>query len=164
MNYDDAFAQSSDRAPFSNGTEGFAWESNWCDRCLRDAPFRNGLKGATGCPLLLVAITGRTPAEWLDGPRDEHGRYSMADQYVCVEFKAPGGGGGGGEPRPRPEPPQDGLFPRPARAVRMLSPTPPDAPGSYRPAPAPVAVPAVVCQPATSPPPAVGADCGGRRQ
>lgn len=45
--------------------------------------------------------------------------------------------------------------------VRMLSRTPVDAPEA-RPAPEPVAVPAVGCQPAATPPVAVGADCGGR--
>lgn len=98
--------------PFANSTEGFAWEANWCARCLRDAPWRNNLKGATGCPLLLTALTGRTPAEWLDGPRDEHGRYGLADQYICVDFK-PRGGGRRAEPRPRPTPPgQSALFGR----------------------------------------------------
>lgn len=108
-----------DHVPFSNGTEGYGWMANWCDRCLRDAPFRNGLKGATGCPILAVAmLEQKTPAEWLDGPRDEHGRYGIADQYTCIEFKAPGDGGG--EPRPKPDPPDmDGLFERPDRETRM---------------------------------------------
>jgi hypothetical protein len=102
---------------FSNGTEGDGWMANWCHRCLRDAPFRSGIS-PTGCPLILIALTNRTPAEWLDGPRDEHGRYSIADQYHCIEFRAPGDGGG--EPRPRPEPRgMDGLFNRPERATRM---------------------------------------------
>lgn len=107
-------------SPFSNGTEGYGWQANWCDRCLIDAPFRNGLKNAQSCPLLLVALGGKTPVEWLDGPRDEHGRYSIADQYHCIEARFPGDGGGG-EPRPKPDPKgMDGLFPRPERAVRMF--------------------------------------------
>ncbi|RSN26536.1 hypothetical protein DMC63_01485 [Streptomyces sp. WAC 05977] len=117
IDYDEAFARSRDVPAFSNGTEGETWMANWCRRCLRDAPFRNGLV-KTGCPLVLISLMQRTPAEWLDGPRDEHGRYSMADQYHCIEFRAPGDGGG--EPRPRPEPPDmDGLFPRPERRTRM---------------------------------------------
>ena len=88
--------------PFSNSTEGYGWMANWCDRCLVDAPYRNGLKGATGCNLLVIALLGQTPAEWIDGPRDEHGLYSIGDQYHCVNFRAPGGGGG--EPRPKPTP------------------------------------------------------------
>lgn len=117
IDYDEAYARSRDVPAFSNGTEGHGWMANWCDRCLRDAPFRNGI-AKTGCPLILVALQDRTPAEWLDGPRDEHGAYSIEDQYVCLEFKGPGGGGG--EPRPKPDPPgMDGLFPRPERATRM---------------------------------------------
>jgi hypothetical protein len=116
--HEEILAGARDRRPFSNGTEGYGWQANWCDRCLVDAPFRNGLN-KSGCPLLLVALSDMTPAEWLDGPRDEEGRYSIEDQYHCVEFRAPGGGRGGG-PRPKPEPPDmDGLFPRPERRVRM---------------------------------------------
>lgn len=101
---------SRDRIPFSNGTEGDEWIANWCDRCLVDAPYRNGIS-PTGCPLILTALLGQTPAEWLDGPRDEHGRYSMADKYHCVNFRAPGSGGG--EPRPKPTPRAQGeLFSR----------------------------------------------------
>lgn len=118
IDYEEAYARSRDTPAFSNGTEGEVWQANWCDRCLRDAPFRNMGKGS-GCPLILVALMDRTPAEWLDGPRDEHGRYSMEDQFHCIEYRGPGGGGGG-EPRPRPEPPgMDGLFPRPERVTRM---------------------------------------------
>lgn len=117
LDFDDAFKRSRDQAPFSNGTEGYGWMANWCDRCLRDAPFQRMGKGS-GCPLLQVALLDRTPAEWLDGPRDERGLYSIADQYTCIEFKAPGDGGG--EPRPKPEPPDmDGLFERPERHTRM---------------------------------------------
>lgn len=93
--------QPRDEAPFSNSTEGEAWMAQWCDRCLVDAPYRNGIS-STGCELILTAIMGQTPAEWLDGHRDEHGRYSLADQYRCVNFRPPGGGSG--EPRPKPTP------------------------------------------------------------
>lgn len=117
IDYEDALARSRDRRPFANGTEGYGWTETWCARCLHDAPFRNMGKGS-GCPLMMVALLDRTPAEWLDGPRDEHGRYSIEDQYHCIEFRAPGGGGG--EPRPKPEPPDmDGLFERPERQTRM---------------------------------------------
>jgi hypothetical protein len=103
-----------DRPPFSNGTEGEAWMANWCHRCLRDAPFRNGI-APTGCELILTALLGQTPAEWI-----EQDRFSLGDQYHCIEFRAPGSGGG--EPRPRPTPPGQGeLVPRDGlRATRML--------------------------------------------
>jgi hypothetical protein len=87
--------------PFANSTEGETWMSNWCDRCLVDAPYRNGIS-PTGCPLIVTALIGQTPAEWINGPRDEHGRYSITDQYHCVNFRAPGDGGA--EPRPKRTP------------------------------------------------------------
>lgn len=115
-----------DVPPFSNSDEGYGWTASWCDRCLVDAPFRNGIS-PTGCPLLIIALTGRTPAEWIDGPRDEHGCYSIADQYHCVNFRAPGGGG---EPRPKPTPRgQLELFGRDEHeGRRTLTPLPEDAP------------------------------------
>jgi hypothetical protein len=123
LDYDDAWERSREGPAFSNGTEGYGWQAAWCDRCLRDAPFRNGICDS-GCPLLMIAIQGRIPAEWFEQPRDENGAYSIADQYHCVEFRAPGGGGGR-EPRPRPDPPgMEELFPRPSPERRMLTAAP----------------------------------------
>lgn len=64
-------------APFSNSTEGSAWTANWCDKCSND-------RGAPddGCPILLVGLIGKTPAEWL--PAD---RLRLGAQYRCTEFK-----------------------------------------------------------------------------
>lgn len=93
---------SRDVPPFSNSTEGHGWMANWCDRCLVDAPFRNGIS-PTGCPLIMQAMLGQTPDEWLDGPRDGQGRYSMEDQYHCIDFRAPGSGNP--DPKPKPTPP-----------------------------------------------------------
>lgn len=99
-----------DGSPFSNGTIGYGWMASNCDVCLVDAPFRNGISN-TGCPILAVALLGKTPVEWMEKP-------DRIQDYSCVEFRAPGGGG---EPRPKPEPSgMDGLFPRPERATRML--------------------------------------------
>lgn len=115
--YDDILARSRPGPPFSNGTEGLSWQENWCDRCLRDAPFRNMGKG-TGCPIWMVALLGRTPAEWM-----ENRRYSLGDQWTCIEYRAPGGRGP--EPKPVPDPPdQDALFDRPPTRPRMLTPLP----------------------------------------
>lgn len=125
VDYDDAYSRSRPGPAFANGSEGYGWMAAWCDRCKRDAPFRSGLKGATGCPLLAVAYGDRIPAEWLDGPRDEHGAYGIATQYTCIEFRP--FGGGGGEPRPVPTPPDQGaLFERPPTRPRMLAPLPED--------------------------------------
>lgn len=118
LSYDDVYARSLDSPAFCNGTEGEEWTAQYCDHCLRDAPFRNMGKGS-GCPILLVTLMSRTPAEFLEGPRDEHGTYSMANKWHCIEFK-PRGGGGSGEPRPKPDPRgMDGLFERPECRTRM---------------------------------------------
>jgi hypothetical protein len=113
--------------PFANSTEGETWMGQWCSRCLVDAPYRNGIS-PTGCPLIVTALIGQTPAEWIDGPRDEHGRYSIADQYHCVNVRTPGDGGG--EPRPKRTPrDQLELFPRDEHEGRRnLTPLPEDVP------------------------------------
>jgi hypothetical protein len=75
-----------------------------------------------GCPLLQMALLGKTPTEWL---RQELG----PDKFHCIEFRGPDDGHGddpfGGPParppRAKCEPDDmDGLFPRPDRRVRML--------------------------------------------
>jgi hypothetical protein len=89
--YDEALAASTDRSPFANGTEGYSWQANWCDRCIHDKSARsddvqpdprNG--GLVGCALLAVAIMDRTPAEWID--QTEHG-HRLGDTYHCTEFR-----------------------------------------------------------------------------
>ncbi|HLU99158.1 MAG TPA: hypothetical protein VKZ89_20175 [Thermobifida alba] len=109
----EAMARSRDRTPFSNGTEGAAWMAAWCHRCVHDADARD--MNGPGCPLVFVAIQGRTPAEWDDGPRDENGLYGLADQYQCTYFRDEDGPDGGGDPEPQPipDPPgQEALLPR----------------------------------------------------
>jgi hypothetical protein len=121
---DSAYDRARDMAPFSSSTEGEAWMANWCNVCLVDAPYRNGLKGATGCPLLAVALCGRTPAEWIESEP-----LSLGNRYQCVNFRRPGGGGGG-EPRPKPTPRgQLELFGRDKHEQRrMLTPLPDQTP------------------------------------
>lgn len=102
---DEAYQRARDVRPFSNGDEGHAWMANWCDRCAVDQPYRSGITH-TGCPLIELALLGRTPAEWI-----EEKPFSLGDRYTCVEFRPRGGGGG--EPKPRPTPPGQGeLLPR----------------------------------------------------
>lgn len=106
----------SDEPAFSNSTDYEMWQVNWCGRCRVDAPFRAG-KSDTGCEVLLTALCGITPAEWLPQPDD---RYPY-DAYHCINFRGPEDPDL--EPKPRPEPPDmDGLFERPERGVRMLTP------------------------------------------
>lgn len=124
--YDEAFARARQRSAFANGTEGDAWLEANCERCLHDKPTREG-RPQDGCPLIMVAYEGRTPAEWLDGSRDEQGRYGMADQYTCVLFR-PEDEPGADEPAPIPDlPDQEVLFPRDeyVRPARMYADTKP---------------------------------------
>lgn len=139
--FDEIYADALDKPAFSNGTEGMAWTGTWCANCKVEDPHRNGLPGNDqGCPLSLTSLLNKTPVEWLEQPWQQiDGRPegevapSLYDRYHCIEFR-PRGGGGGREPRPRPEPPDmDGLFPRPERAVRMLTPLEP-APATSVPA------------------------------
>lgn len=114
----DAYERARDEMPFSNSDEGYGWMANWCDRCIHDGC---GLgKDQPQCPLILVALLDRTPAEWLDGPRDERGAYSLANQYHCLMFRDRDDPGGR-EPEPIPDPPgQLTLLPRePYTGVRM---------------------------------------------
>lgn len=128
-----------DDPPFANGTEFEAWTENWCYApCCNPVEvawrrYENGerktqLKGYEGgCPLIVAALVGKTPTEWID-TWDRQGPYPLGDRWHCTEFQGPDDGGddpfGGPTARPpsaKPEPPDmDGLFDRPERRVRML--------------------------------------------
>lgn len=94
---------------FSNGTEGYAWMANWCNRCERDhaahiETYENG-----GCEVLCRELLGLPVPEFIEGT----GR--LGDTIHCVEFRpctSCGHGDGGGEPDPRPIPihPDQGLL------------------------------------------------------
>jgi len=63
------------RTAFANGFEADSWMEHWCFRCAVDAE--------ANCPLVMVAILGRTPAPWAEeNPR------GLADRYTCSEFVA----------------------------------------------------------------------------
>jgi hypothetical protein len=115
--------ESRDRRPFSNGEEGYGWMNANCSTCIHDKPARQGDEG-NGCPLILLALVGRHPAQWLDGPRDENGLYSIATQYTCVEHRREDDGPA--DPQPIPTPPGQGeLIPRETyEGHRMLTPSP----------------------------------------
>jgi hypothetical protein len=134
--YKEIEASARDGSPFSNGTEGYGWMENWCFAPCQQPDevawqrYEAGLRKTNpggGCPLLLCALMGKTPIEWLDQWKD--GQPYPMDRYHCIEFKPPGGGGDDDPfsgppahpPRGKREPKDmDGLFPRPQRRVRML--------------------------------------------
>lgn len=119
--YEQAKATSRDGSPFSNGTEGYAWMANNCDVCINDKPARENDPG-NGCVLILIALEGRTPAEWVD-QWDGKGPYPLGDQYRCAYYRHEDDGGDP-EPTPIPNPPgQLALCPRePYEQARMLAP------------------------------------------
>lgn len=123
LSVDALYDEAHPRRPFANGTEGYGWLDANCSNCIHDKPARTG-EDTRGCPLILVALMGRTPAQWLDGPRDEHGLYGIADQYRCIEYRHEDDGPA--EPQPIPDPPgQLTLVPREDwEGVRMLTPLP----------------------------------------
>jgi len=101
---------------------------NWCDRCVHDS--EELVDKGQGCPLILVALVGRTPAEWFEQPWQQvpgrpegHTAPVLGDTYHCVEFRDEDSGPGP-EPQPIPDPPgQETLWPRePFEATRMLVP------------------------------------------
>lgn len=121
---DEIIAGARDGSPFSNGTEGYAWMANWCDRCKN-----NNEERELWCDVLDVALFGKTPAEWIEQPwgqvkgePDGVLAPSLGDTYHCVEFRDEDGPGDT-EPKPVPDPPdQEVLFPREqAEGVRMLT-------------------------------------------
>jgi hypothetical protein len=127
--YDEAFAKAREGAPFSNADEGYPWLETWCGRCTHDREARTS--EGPGCPLVMVALMGRTPAEWLDntetGPDGLLKPYSRSGQYTCVMFR-PEDDPGPDEPKPIPDPPgQLTLVPREEfeRPARMYADTKP---------------------------------------
>lgn len=126
--YDTAFERARGESPFSNGTCGYGWMDAWCNQCIHDKPARQGDDG-NGCPLIMVALVGRTPAEWLPGDPYTDSGFSIPKQYTCVMFRHEDDGGDP-EPKPIPDPPgQLTLFPRDGfEGVRMLKPVPSDSP------------------------------------
>jgi hypothetical protein len=123
--YEDTFARAVDQPAFSNGDEGYAWMDAWCARCVHDG-YGPGLDEPQ-CPLLNVAMSGRTPLEWF-AQANEDGAYRRDDQYHCVMFRDRDDPGGR-EPEPIPDPPgQLCLFPRaPCEGIRMYADTRPQA-------------------------------------
>lgn len=118
--YDRLYAEARPESPFSNGSQGYGWMARNCDHCIHDKPAREG-RDAEGCPLVLVALMGRTPIQWL-AETEEAWVYG---DFHCIEFRDEDDGPGP-EPTPVPTPPGQGeLVPREEyTGVRMLTPLP----------------------------------------
>lgn len=115
--YDEALAAARDEGTFSNSSQWEVWSAKWCNRCVHDRPARQG-DDANGCPLILIALVGKRPAEWLTGTEQEE----LYADYACAEFRDKDDP----DPAPRPIPTPDGqgeLLPRaPFEGHRMLIP------------------------------------------
>lgn len=115
--YDQALEHARGEPAFSNGTMWEIWSGRNCYRCANDGM---GLgPDEPSCPLILVALMGKTPAEWTD-------QQPPLGDYLCVYFRDRDDPGGY-EPEPVPGPPgQLSLLPRePFEGVRMYADTKP---------------------------------------
>jgi hypothetical protein len=74
LDADAEFNRADEKPPFANGFEGDMWMSAWCERCAH----------YEDCPLILVAVMGRTPFPWVP---DEPG--SLTRRYTCARYTAP---------------------------------------------------------------------------
>lgn len=110
-------ADARDEPAFSNGTQGYGWMANWCDRCVHD-DLNSNRYGVYGCPIIAVTMLSKTPIEFLCETEEQR---IFAD-YHCIEFRDKDDPGPT-EPTPIPDPPgQELLLPRePFEATRMLT-------------------------------------------
>lgn len=70
LSYDEEYERAHDVSPFSNGFEGETWMDLWCVDCAKEPD----------CPLLVVALMGRTPRPWTE-------RQPMSlNRYTCHEY------------------------------------------------------------------------------
>jgi hypothetical protein len=93
--YDDAFERAAAGPAFSNNDMWECFAERACYRCSNDGIGAG--RDEPQCPLILVALTGRTPAEWTD-------QEPPLGAYLCVYFRDRDDPGGR-EPRPVPDPP-----------------------------------------------------------
>ena len=50
----------------SNGTDGMAFEDRWCANCAKDWKYKQTNDGADGCGILLRALCGVQPSDWVE--------------------------------------------------------------------------------------------------
>jgi len=88
----------SDRSPtnpmlvshaFSNGTEGHAWTSTWCDYCVHDHG-QHMENWSDGCELVLNSLVHESgqplnPEAWVAEPDD--GQFFLPSRMICLRFK-----------------------------------------------------------------------------
>jgi hypothetical protein len=75
---DVALEDATDVMPFSNSTAGELFMANWCAHCAWD----QGVVEGEGCPLVLLALLGKTPMQWKREPGSQ--------SYSCSAYKESG--------------------------------------------------------------------------
>lgn len=72
---------------FSNGSEGRAWSSIWCEHCAADHHMHNELDPdyGNGCEIMLRALIHEPIPEWTD--RTAAKGFTMPPSIICSGFK-----------------------------------------------------------------------------
>lgn len=89
--------------PFSNGTEGDAWMSKWCEYCAHDHGLHNGNGDQPMCELIGAAMFQRAGEPlnveaWIAEPDD--GEFHLPSRMICLRFTPCHGDGCNGDPAP----------------------------------------------------------------
>lgn len=71
-----------DHPPFANSDDGYAWQSNWRDRCIHNQPAREG-RYEDACGIWYIAECGQTPGEWLRSPASGTATSTTASSSVA---------------------------------------------------------------------------------
>lgn len=118
--YNQLWADAKDEVPFPNGTSAEFWFDRWCAECANDPEDENE-QAMNGCPLILISLNGRTPAEWVPTANPSRVPELGDCSFDCALFRHRDDGPDP-EPKPIPDPPgQDAMFPREAyEGARMF--------------------------------------------
>lgn len=86
---------------FSNGTEGDAWTSKWCDYCAHDHGLHQGGGDQPMCDLVFNSMVHEpgqplNPEVWIAEPDD--GRFFLPSRMICLRFTPCHGEGCSGDP------------------------------------------------------------------
>ena len=52
----------------TNGDEGLAFDTMFCDYCQKDIVWRETQRDGSGCPIIVAALCDQDPPEWIYGP------------------------------------------------------------------------------------------------
>ena len=74
---------------FSNGTEGDAWTSKWCEYCVHDHGMHTSGDGGPMCELVMNSMCHTSghplnPEAWVAEPDD--GQFYLPSRMICMRF------------------------------------------------------------------------------